>query len=179
MKKYDQNYTVNPYKNGNMTVNQNHCYELKGDEEMNRLNLITLGVKDMVESLKFYRDGLGFEVLVYGDETNPDVIFFNNAGTKISLFPIDRLVKDINEKNPPAVVEGFGGMTLAYNGKSKKEVDDVISLAKKAGAKITKEPETVFWGGYSGYFQDPNGFYWEVAYGEDWKFDENDMLIIR
>lgn len=65
---------------------------------MNRLNLITLGIKDMVESLKFYRDGLGFEVLVYGDETNPDVIFFNNAGTKISLFPIDRLVKDINEK---------------------------------------------------------------------------------
>ncbi|MFE7084189.1 VOC family protein [Priestia megaterium] len=146
---------------------------------MNRLNLITLGVKNMVESLKFYRDGLGFEVLVYGDETNPDVIFFNNAGTRISLFQIERLTKDINETNPPAVGEEFGGITLSYNGKSKDEVNEVFLLAEKAGAKIVKEPETVFWGGYSGYFQDPNGYYWEVAYGETWEFDQNDMLIIQ
>ncbi len=146
---------------------------------MNRLNLITLGVKNMVESLAFYRDGLGFEVVVYGDEANPDVIFFNNGGTKISLFQIDRLVKDINEANPPTVGNGFNGITLAYNGKSKEEVDEVFLLAKKSGANIIKEPETVFWGGYSGYFQDPNGFYWEVAYGDMWEFDENDMLIIK
>ncbi|WHP40914.1 VOC family protein [Lysinibacillus boronitolerans] len=146
---------------------------------MNRLNLITLGVKDMVESLTFYREGLGFEVVVYGEETNPDVMFFNNGGTKISLFPIERLVNDINEANPPEISPGFGGITLAYNGKSKEEVDRVFALAKKAGATIVKEPETVFWGGYSGYFQDPNGHYWEVAYGDMWQFDENDMLIIQ
>ncbi|MEA0552511.1 VOC family protein [Lysinibacillus irui] len=146
---------------------------------MNRLNLITLGVKNMVESLTFYREGLGFEVVVYGEETNPDVMFFNNGGTKISLFPIERLVNDINEANPPELSPGFGGITLAYNGKSKEEVDRVFALAKKAGASIVKEPETVFWGGYSGYFQDPNGYYWEVAYGDMWKFDENDMLIIQ
>lgn len=146
---------------------------------MNRLNLITLGVKDMVESLRFYREGLGFEVIVYGEETNPDVIFFNNGGTKISLFPIDRLAKDINEANPPAIGNGFNGMTLAYNGKSKEEVDQVFDLAKEAGPSIVKEPETVFWGGYSGYFQDLNGYYWEVAYGDMWQFDDNDMLIIR
>ena len=146
---------------------------------MNRLNLITLGVKDMVESLNFYREGLGFEVVVYGEETNPDVMFFNNGGTKISLFPIERLVKDINESNPPEISQGFGGITLAYNGKSKEEVDRVFALAKRSGAKIIKEPETVFWGGYSGYFQDPNGYYWEVAYGDMWQFDENDMLIIQ
>ncbi|MCY9549274.1 VOC family protein [Lysinibacillus xylanilyticus] len=145
---------------------------------MNRLNLITLGVKDMVESLRFYREGLGFEVIVYGEETNPDVIFFNNGGTKISLFPIDRLVKDINEANPPAIGSGFNGITLAYNGKSKEEVDQVFELAKNAGAEIAKEPETVFWGGYSGYFQDPNGYYWEVAYGDMWQFDDHDMLIV-
>ncbi|AXI10877.1 glyoxalase [Oceanobacillus zhaokaii] len=145
---------------------------------MNRLNLITLGVRDMVESLKFYRDGLGFEVVVHGEETNPDVIFFNNGGTKISLFPIENLAKDINDENPPAASEGFSRIALAYNGKSKEEVDEVFSLAEKAGAKIVKKPQTVFWGGYSGYFQDPNGFYWEVAYGEDWAFDENDMLIV-
>lgn len=146
---------------------------------MNRLNLLTLGVRDMQESLQFYRDGLGFEVVVYGEESNPDVIFFNNNGTKISLFPIDRLAKDINEQQPPEIGSGFGGITLAYNGKSKDEVDEVFSLAKKAGAKIVKQPETVFWGGYSGYFQDPNGYYWEVAYGEMWAFDENEMLIIN
>ncbi|WP_431811702.1 VOC family protein [Lysinibacillus sp. FW12] len=146
---------------------------------MNRLNLITLGVKNLVESLTFYREGLGFEVVVYGEETNPDVMFFNNGGTKISLFPIERLVNDINEANPPELSPGFGGITLAYNGKSKEEVDRVFALAKKAGASIVKEPETVFWGGYSGYFQDPNGYYWEVAYGDMWKFDENDMLIIQ
>ncbi|MCR6524197.1 VOC family protein [Lysinibacillus capsici] len=146
---------------------------------MNRLNLITLGVKDMVESLNFYREGLGFEVVVYGEETNPDVMFFNNGGTKISLFPIERLVKDINESNPPEISQGFGGITLAYNGKSKEEVDRVFALAKRSGAKIIKEPVTVFWGGYSGYFQDPNGYYWEVAYGDMWQFDENDMLIIQ
>ncbi|OXS80185.1 VOC family protein [Domibacillus enclensis] len=146
---------------------------------MNRLNLITLGVKDMVESLRFYREGLGFDVVVYGDEANPDVIFVNNAGTKISLFPLDRLVKDINDQEPPSIGTGFGGITLAYNGKSKEEVDAVFSLARKAGAAIVKEPKTVFWGGYSGYFQDPNGYFWEVAFGEDWMFDEQDMLIVR
>ncbi|MGE7837140.1 VOC family protein [Viridibacillus arvi] len=145
---------------------------------MNRLNLVTLGVKDMIKSLRFYRDGLGFEVFVYGNDADPDVIFFNNGGTKISLFPIDRLVQDIDEDNPPAISNGFSGFTLAYNGKSKEEIDEIFVLAKKAGAKIVKEPETVFWGGYSGYFQDPNGYYWEVAYGENWEFDENDMLII-
>ncbi|CAM5630796.1 Glyoxalase OS=Lysinibacillus sphaericus OX=1421 GN=LS41612_01730 PE=4 SV=1 [Lysinibacillus sphaericus] len=146
---------------------------------MNRLNLITLGVKSMVESLAFYREGLGFEAVVYGDETNPDVIFFNNGGTKISLFPIERLAKDINEENPPKAGTDFTGFTLAYNGKSKEEVDAIFSLAKKAGANIVKEPETVFWGGYSGYFQDSNGYYWEVAYGDTWEFDETDMLIIK
>ncbi len=146
---------------------------------LNRLNLVTLGVQNMKESLQFYRDGLGFDVVVHGDEANPEVVFFNNAGTKISLFQIDHLVNDIDEKNPPAVGNGFSGITLAYNGKTKQEVDDVFAVAEQAGAKIIKAPEKVFWGGYSGYFQDPNGFYWEVAYGDMWEFDENEMLIIK
>ncbi|WP_249661777.1 VOC family protein, partial [Lysinibacillus fusiformis] len=70
-------------------------------------------------------------------------------------------------------------ITLAYNGKTKEAVDRVFAFAKEAGATIVKEPETVFWGGYSGYFQDPNGYYWEVAYGDMWQFYENDMLIIQ
>ncbi|WP_153462132.1 MULTISPECIES: VOC family protein [Sediminibacillus] len=146
---------------------------------MNRLNLVTLGVKDMVESLHFYREGLGFEVLVYGEESNPEVIFFNNRGTKISLFPLEQLAADINEQEPPALKSGGSAISLAYNGKSKQEVDEVFAMAARAGATIVKQPQTVFWGGYSGYFQDPNGFYWEVAYGENWEFDEQDMLIMK
>ncbi len=111
---------------------------------MNRLNLITLGVKDMVESLTFYRDGLGFEVFVYGDESSPDVIFFNNAGTKISLFQIDRLVKDINEENTPQLGHGFAGITLAYNGKSKEEVDEVFLLAERLVQKSSRSRKQYF-----------------------------------
>lgn len=146
---------------------------------MNRLNLITLGVKDIVKSLHFYRDGLGFDVKVIGTEESPEVVFINNDGSKISLFPLEELIKDIQSPQPISSVAGFNGITLAYNGKSKEEVDEIFVLAEKAGAIIVKKPEIVFWGGYSGYFQDPDGFYWEVAYGADWEFDDNDMLMIK
>lgn len=142
------------------------------------MNLITLGVKDMKESLRFYRD-LGFDMTVYGDEENPDVVFFKNNGTKISLYPFDELRKDVNAENPPAAGSGFPGITLAYNGKTKEEVDEVFRIAEQAGAVIAKKPEIVSWGGYSGYFIDPNGYYWEVAYGEMWRFDDQDMLIVE
>lgn len=74
--------------------------------------------------------------------------------------------------------EGFGGITLACNMKSEQEVDDLIALVREIGGKIVKEPKRVFWGGYSAYFQDPDGYYWEVAYSDSFKFDENDMLIV-
>lgn len=145
---------------------------------MDRLNLVTLGVKDIVQSLHFYRDGLGFEVKVYGDEANPEVVFINNGGSKLSLFPIENLAADINASEPPQMTTGFNGITLAFNGKSMAEVDEVFALAKKAGAEIVKTPQATDWGGYSGYFRELNGIYWEIAYGEDWEFDEQDMLII-
>ncbi|ASN06965.1 VOC family protein [Virgibacillus necropolis] len=143
---------------------------------MNRLNLITLGVTNIGQSLKFFRDGLGFETSE--ESENPVVVFFNNAGTKLALYPLDELVKDVNE-NESTTRKGFSGITLAYNAKSAKEVDEVMEMAKKAGATIVKPPERVFWGGYSGYFSDPDGYHWEVAFGDNWEFDENDMLIIE
>jgi uncharacterized protein len=143
---------------------------------MNRINLIALGVKNIGESLRFYRDGLGFETSV--KEENPEIVFFNNGGTKLELFPLEALAKDINENDPPRG-QGFSGITLAYNAKSAEEVDEVMKRAEQAGAKIVKSPQRVFWGGYSGYFSDPDGYYWEVAYAESWQFDENDMLIIE
>lgn len=143
---------------------------------MNRINLICLGVKDMKTSVKFYRDGLGFKTAEKSD--NPEIVFFNSSGTKLELYPLERLAKDIDEENPPSG-SGFSGITLAYNAKSKEEVDRVMALAKAAGGEIAKEPKDVFWGGYSGYFTDPDGYYWEVAWGPDFTYDENDMLEIE
>lgn len=143
---------------------------------MNRINLICLGVKDIEKSLNFYKN-IGFKT--YEKENNPPVVFFNNQGSKLELFPLDKLAKDINSSNPPAINQaGFSGITLACNMKSKQEVDNYIKLVVQQGATIAKEPQTVFWGGYSGYFQDLDGYYWEVAYSDSWRFDENDMLII-
>jgi catechol 2,3-dioxygenase-like lactoylglutathione lyase family enzyme len=144
---------------------------------MNRINLIALGVRDLKKSRAFYRDVLGF--VTSNQEEDPQIVFFDNGGTKLELYPIQGLANDINEKNPPTIGTGFGGITLAYNAKSKQEVDDIFARLKKNGVTIAKEPQTVFWGGYSGYFQDPDGYYWEVAYAEFFSFDENDMLIIR
>jgi uncharacterized protein len=112
-------------------------------------------------SIKFYRDGLGFKT--NEKRNNPEVIFFSTSGTKLELYPLKLLAMDINENNPPEIANGFGGITLAYNVKSKAEVCDVIELARKAGAKIVKEPQDVFWGGYHAYFSDPDGYYWEAT----------------
>lgn len=142
---------------------------------MNRVNLLSLGVSDIKRSLAFYRDGLGFQTSVR--EENPSIVFFNNQGTKLALYPLSELAKDIDEQNPPQG-SGFSGITLAYNAKSKEEVDSIIEKAKSAGATIVKPPQLVFWGGYSGYFTDPDGYYWEIAYGDMWEFDEQDMLLV-
>ncbi|TCN26502.1 VOC family protein [Mesobacillus foraminis] len=145
---------------------------------MNRLNIITLGTKDIVKSHQFYKE-LGFDTSIRGPESNPAIIFFRNEGTRIALYPLKELAKDVNQDNPPATSNGFSGITLAYNAKSKEEVDKVIRKAESAGATIQKEPKKTDWGGYGGYFTDLDGYYWEVAFGEDWEFDESNMLIIE
>ena len=142
---------------------------------MNKITVICLGVKDMEASIRFYRDGLGFST--DEKENDPKVVFFNTTGTKFELYPLNLLAEDINENNPPKIATGFAGITLAYNVKSEIEVQETMELAKAAGAIIAKEPQKVFWGGYSGYFMDPNGYYWEVAYNPHWSFDENGMLV--
>lgn len=142
---------------------------------MNRINLITLGVKDIEKSRAFYRDGLGFACS--SDEENPKIVFFNCNGSKLALYPLHELAKDLDNDNPPAG-KCFSGITLAYNCKSKDEVDAVMVKVKEFGGTIVKKPQDVFWGGYSGYFTDIDGHYWEVAYADFWKFDDADMLIL-
>jgi catechol 2,3-dioxygenase-like lactoylglutathione lyase family enzyme len=144
---------------------------------MNRINVIALGVRNMEKSIRFYRDGLGFQT--DEKEDNPKVIFFNTAGTKFELYPLELLAQDISETNPPEIENGFGGITLAYNVKTEQEVHEIIELARKSGATIVKEPQKVFWGGYHAYFADPDDYYWEVAYNPYWSFDEKDMVVLQ
>jgi len=142
---------------------------------MNHIHIITLGVKDVRRSLKFYRE-LGFQTSV--QEENPAIVFFQNGGTTLALYPRDKLAEDISEENPPQG-QDFGGITLAFNTRTQGEVDGVIQRAEAAGGKIVKQPQRVFWGGYSGYFADPDGYYWEVAYSENWQFNEDGSLVIE
>ena len=124
-----------------------------------KISLITLGVSNLKKSIKFYKDGLGFKPSNY---TEGDyVVMFKMEGTWLSLYPKEKLAEDITISSKGS---GFGGFTLAHNVSSKKEVDKVFQLAVSCGAKAIKIPENVFWGGYSGYFSDPDGYYWEVAY---------------
>jgi catechol 2,3-dioxygenase-like lactoylglutathione lyase family enzyme len=124
-----------------------------------KISLITLGVSDFTKSLHFYRDGLGFNPHNYkeGDE----VVFFKLEGSWLGLYPKDKLAEDATISPEGS---GFSGITLAHNTGSKEEVDQVFELAISAGAKPVKKPQAVFWGGYSGYFADPDGYLWEVAY---------------
>lgn len=153
--------------------------EAASNPRLNRINLICLGVADLVRSRAFYRDGLGFKTP--NNEENPEIVFFDNGGTKLELFQRDELAKDINADEPPQTMDpqgAFNGITLAYNAKTKDEVDEIFAQVETIGGTIAKVPELVFWGGYSGYFRDPDGYYWEVAYADAWEFDANDMLII-
>ncbi len=141
---------------------------------MNKITCICLGVKSMERSINFYRDKLGFQTDC--KENNPRVCFFDTPGTKFELFPLDLLAKDISSDNPPVIGNGFGGITLAYNVDSKEKVDEVIELVRNSGGNIVKEPQSVFWGGYHAYFTDLDGYYWEVAWGPNFKYDENGLL---
>ncbi|MDQ5900487.1 MAG: uncharacterized protein QG600_65 [Patescibacteria group bacterium] len=124
-----------------------------------KISLITLGISDLNKSLAFYRDGLGFKTHNYKE--GEDVVFFDMEGTWLSLYPKEKLAEDATV-SPEG--NGFRGITLAHNVSSKEEVDDVFKQAVAVGAKTVKKPQEVFWGGYSGYFADPDGHFWEVAY---------------
>lgn len=123
-----------------------------------KISFVTLGVRDLKRSLAFYRDGLGFPTHNYKE--GDDSIFFALEGSWLSLYPRDKLAEDAGV---PETGSGFSGVTLAHNVPSKEAADAVFAQAVAAGAKPVKKPQDVFWGGYSGYFADPDGNLWEVA----------------
>ncbi len=137
-----------------------------------RITLITLGVSDLPRSVRFYRDGLGWPT-TYA-EGDP-VAFFNTSGTRLSLFPIEHLAADISSDIKPQR-EGFGGITLAHNVRVRDEVAEVLALAENSGGKVVKPAQDAFWGGHSGYFTDPDGYYWEVAWNPGLPLDEDGFM---
>lgn len=138
-----------------------------------RVSLITLGVENLEASLRFYRDGLGFSTSWTPDK---GVIFFQTNGTVLALYPLSDLSRDLGaipQSRPP----GFNGITLAHNVREKEEVDQILHQAEQAGARIEKSGHDTFWGGYAGYFSDPDGYIWEIAWGA-FEFREDGSIIV-
>lgn len=122
-----------------------------------RVSIITLGVTDLDRSRQFY-ERIGWRRSVAKSE---GIVFFQSGGMAVALYPRKELAKDANVA-PEGT--GFQGLTLAYNARNRAEVDSVLADAVAAGAKLLKPAQEAFWGGYSGYFSDPDGFLWEVAW---------------
>ncbi|UBF24566.1 VOC family protein [Kovacikia minuta CCNUW1] len=135
------------------------------------LNLVTLGVQDLGRSLQFYRDGLGWKP----SRTSQEVAFFQLGAVVLALYPRDKLAEDATVS---PVGSGFPGITLAYNTRSREEVDEVLQQAEQIGGRIVKPAQDVFWGGYSGYFADPDGYLWEVAWNPFWELDAAGHLVL-
>lgn len=135
-----------------------------------RLNLVTLGVKNLAKSREFYQTALGWQPAKISDD---NIAFFNHEGIVLGLYPLEELAKDA-EVSPDR--SGFSGITLAINMDSKEAVDELYhSIIEKGGTSLVKPRET-FWGGYDCYFADPDGNAWEIAWAPFWEFDEQGSL---
>lgn len=139
-----------------------------------RVSMITLGVADLIQSTKFYE-----AVLSVSPTTSYEgVTFIELQGTWLALYPAENLATDISA-DISASRNGFSGFTLAHNVRNKEDVISVIERAKLAGAGIVKEPQDTFWGGFSGYFKDLDGYYWEIAWGPMFEFTENGEMRFK
>jgi uncharacterized protein len=129
-----------------------------------RISLITLGVADLVRSRAFYEDGLGWRPGFVDDE----IAMYQLNGLVIGLFGRDALLEDARIEGAAARAAGPGAVALAYCVRSRAEVERTLDAAARIGATILKPGQEVSWGGYSGYFADPDGHPWEVAWNPNW-----------
>lgn len=137
-----------------------------------RINLITLAVDDLERALQFYRDGLGLatEGIVGAEFEHGAIAFFDlQPGLKLALWPRSSLAADTGLHIAPASTTAF---SVAHNVAAREEVDEVMAQARAAGGSIAKPAHDTVWGGYAGYFQDPDGHLWEVAWNPQWPIPE-------
>lgn len=137
-----------------------------------RITLVTLGVDDLEAAVRFYRDGLGLRTdgIVGAEFEHGAVAFFElQGGLKLALWPRESIARDagISPGNRSATE-----FALAHNVPSREEVDGVMEQARRAGAAVVKPAGDTFWGGYAGYFQDPDGHLWEVAWNPHWRIEQ-------
>lgn len=128
---------------------------------------------DLARSLRFYRDGLGLPTTRKAEQR---IIFFQTRGVCLALYPYDALAADISAAFAVARSK-FSGITIAHNVRTRDDVDAVLAQAERAGARIEKPGQATEWGGYAGYFSDPDGYLWEVAWGA-FEFREDGSLIV-
>ena len=137
-----------------------------------RISLVTLGVADLARARRFYQALLGIAPSTASAET---VVFFQLGGMALSLYGRAALAEDAQVSDSPP---GFAGVTLAHNVRSEAEVDQVLAHAVSCGARLVKPGQKVFWGGYSGYFADPDEHLWEVAHNPYFPMDDMGRLSL-
>ncbi len=135
-----------------------------------RISLVTLGVSDLARSFEFYQR-LGW----HGQEVQ-ETVFFQTGGMGLILWAEHKLAADAGLPQPSPA--GFRGVTLAHNVRAKEEVEPIIAAARAAGATVTRAPANTFYGGYAGYFTDPDGHAWEIAYNPGFPLNEDGSITI-
>lgn len=138
-----------------------------------RLNIVTLGVKNLQKSSEFYQKALGWQPTKDSDDK---IVFFNHHGIILGLYPLNKLAEDANVS---AERSGFPGFTLAINLDKKEKVDELHTNVMANGGTELVAPRETFWGGYDSYFADPDGNAWEIAWAPFWQFDEQGSLLVE
>ncbi|MBX3019702.1 MAG: VOC family protein [Bdellovibrionaceae bacterium] len=137
---------------------------------MQRLNIVTLGVRDLEKSKSFFHELFGWHPT---EADSSKIAFYDQGGWLFALFPWEHLAHDVTVSGEG---QGFRGVTLAHNVRTKEEVAPLLERAVSCGAKIVKPAQDVFWGGHSGYFQDLDGHFWEVAWNPYLKIQADGLL---
>lgn len=137
-----------------------------------RLTIISLGVTDLNVSSEFYESNFGWK---RASSSNDDIRFYQLNGILFSLYPANKLAEDAGISINSA--SGYRPLTIAYNAHSEEEVNAIIADLRIKGVKIVKEPQKVFWGGYSSYVADPDGFLWEIAFNPFLPMDEKGNVL--
>ena len=140
-----------------------------------QISAITLGVRDLQASYRFYKDGLG---LPARRTPSDGIVFFSTTGTKLFLFPYAKLAADAGVAGESTQRPTFSGFTLGHAVRTRAEVDRILALAVKSGGKLVKAAHDSSWGGYSGYFSDPDGYLWEVLYAPNLRFAPDGTVIV-